>query len=293
MNFKQTTQRFLFASYLLSSFNVATASSHWDASQVRRYIHNSDLQWRSTWQHLSKFSFEETDKILDIGSGDGRHSAFLSMLVRQGSVLGIDPNPNMVSWAKKQYVQEEYPNLNFKQGDYIKNDVDGSFDAITGFFSFHLIPIEDRDQAIKNLFEHLNPDGRIIMIIPPDAEQSNPKYFQAIGQTLSSDKWKTYFSSKKGSFHWETEDKIRERFEKLPFATVEVEYVSSQDPFVDKVEFVNWILGTFDFPQRVPENLRRELVEDVLDKYVELDPSALQDGAYYGKWGRYELFAKK
>lgn len=267
---------------------------HWDKHQVKQYVHNSDLQLRSNMQHISNNlnAFIKAKSVLDIGSGDGRMSSIVSNLV-SGQVIGLEPNSNMLSWAKSQYCVEDYPNISFQKGSYSSINYENKFDLVTGFFSFHILDPEKRDDALVAIHKSLRSGGSLVMTIPPSFE-GNPEFSQAVGTTLFSKKWKKYFENRKASFKFETLTQLKKRFFNSPFSNVAVNFKESRDPFVGKNEFVNWILGTMDFIQDVPSELRSKLASEIIEEYVRLRPDALsKDDIYYASWGRIEVFAVK
>jgi|GEM_PF-5791685 len=105
------------------------AGSHWDEEQVVDYVHHSELQRRSSWHLLSQIKFDGNENVLDVGCGDGRNTAWIAWLVRQGNVIGIDPSVSMIAWAKKQYHPFEFPNLTFADGD-ANHLPEGIFDTL-------------------------------------------------------------------------------------------------------------------------------------------------------------------
>lgn len=91
--------------------------SQWNEEQVVDYLYHSDYQRRASWHLLSQVRFKGDEKVLDVGCGDGRNTAWLARLVRKGHVIGIDPSDAMITWAKKQYHPFEFPNISFIDGD--------------------------------------------------------------------------------------------------------------------------------------------------------------------------------
>ena len=286
-----------FASILILSLFVSTlssASGYWDHEQTRHYVHNSDLQMRSNWQFISSLLtvIKGNEKLLDIGSGDGRMSSLMANLLKRGEVVGIESNENMRNWAKNQYGKDEYPNLSFKEGSYLSIKEEEEFGLVTAFFSFNSLAIDKRDQALSVIYRALKPSGRLIMTIRP-ASDSNPIFAKAIEKTISASKWRKYFNNRKEKLKYETIEELKDRFDRSPFEYSTINFKASKDPFVDKTEFINWILGSVDFILAVPSKLRSQLANDIIDKYIELKPDAKANKVYYGEWGRIEIVAKK
>ena len=284
----------LFLYHFLCATTFAAPSKHWDRDQTKRYAHNSDLQLRSNWQFLSGFlsMFKGNEKILDIGSGDGKMSSFLAGLVKKGEVIGLEPNNHMRAWANKQYCQEEYPNLSFKEGSYSTINEEEVYKFATAFFSFHTLELSKRDAALSSIYKALKPSGRLIMTIAP-GPNSNPMFAKAISRAQLHERWKLYFRNRQANLKFESIDEIRDRLERSPFEESSVSFKKSKDPFVDKIEFAEWILGTMEFIQEVPSEHRLELANYIIDQYVELKPDAKANGVYFGAWGRIEVVAKK
>ena len=92
-------------------------------------------------------------RILDIGSGTGHH---VSNFVANGySTIGIDISPAMVSKAK-----ENYPDLEFKQGDILETMIFGanSFTHITCLY-FTIYYIKNKRLFFENCIHWLRPGG--------------------------------------------------------------------------------------------------------------------------------------
>ena len=79
-------------------------------------------------------------------------------------VTAVDPNLNMLTIACSLGVSE---GIDFQPGSYESlENVHGPFDLITGFFSFHLVHPEKRNDAIERMLGLLANDGQIALVYP-------------------------------------------------------------------------------------------------------------------------------
>lgn len=73
---------------------------------------------------------QPTDRVLDVGCGDGKFTE--NFLPAIGSVLGIDASPSMIESAKKDYgsPKAEFRIVDCRYLDKEKDIVDGSWDKV-------------------------------------------------------------------------------------------------------------------------------------------------------------------
>lgn len=60
------------------------------------YARNSTFQKTAAYDYIQKITFHETDRILDIGCGEGSITLDLAKKVPQGFAVGLDFSPDMV-----------------------------------------------------------------------------------------------------------------------------------------------------------------------------------------------------
>jgi trans-aconitate 2-methyltransferase len=280
-------KRFLILSAIFST--SLFAGSHWDEEQVVDYVHHSELQRRSSWHLLSQVTFDGDENVLDVGCGDGRNSAWIAWLVRQGNVIGIDPSVAMITWAKKQYHPFEFPNLVFTDGD-ANHLPEGIFDTITSFFSLHVV--EDKQAAIRGFFDTLSEKGRVIAVIPPIAK--NLEFAEAVRDTMQNPHWKGYFKDFQSTFRFENLDTYVNFFKNAGFSILQAQDVPSVDPFVNREEAINWFKGTWPHIHYLLKEFRTDFISEIIDRYIEKRPTACtEDGVLYFYWGHYEIVAQK
>jgi trans-aconitate 2-methyltransferase len=277
------------SSIFLLLFSSLCAGSHWDEEQVIQYVHHSELQRRSSWHLLSQIHFTGNENILDVGCGDGRNTACLAWLVRNGTVIGIDPSAAMIAWAKKQYHPFEFPNLSFMEGDAHRLPSE-LFDVITSFFSLHIV--KDKQSAIQGFFDGLSSGGTVIAVIPPFS--NNQEWADAVKETMHSVRWQQYFKDFQSSFRFENLQAYIAYFEAAGFSITHAKDIPSIDPFVNRDEAINWFQGTWPHVHYIPKELRTEFIADMIDRYIQKRPSACSDeGVISFYWGHYEIIAQK
>ena len=105
-------------------------------------------------------------KVLDLGAGTGRPTA--ELLAAAGhDVTGYDVAPKMVELARTQV-----PAARFELGDMRELSYeDGSWDAITAFFSMLQLPRAEQETMLGRLAAWLKPGGRLVFAtVPADVD---------------------------------------------------------------------------------------------------------------------------
>lgn len=115
-------------------------------------------------------------RVLEMGSGTGRATAFLSQSAAR--VVAFDLSPELADVARRRFVDN--PSVSFFVSDmrYLKLGV--RFDLITAVDDpfVHLIEDEDRQSAFSTAAAHLAPSGRFLL----DAAWMSPGQRRAAGR---------------------------------------------------------------------------------------------------------------
>ena len=88
--------------------------TEWDAAA---YNKQSALQKWLADNHLASLSLEGTERVLDLGCGDGKITAEIADRLPHGSVLGVDPSTAMIAFARQHYRAPARTNLDFAVAD--------------------------------------------------------------------------------------------------------------------------------------------------------------------------------
>ena len=102
------------------------------------------------------------EAILDLGCGTGELSAYLAELVGQdGKVVAVDPDIDRIKVAREAH--SAVKNLTFHEGSAANFPGMGSetFDII--FCNLVIRWVQDKAEALKNMFNSLKPSGKIVM----------------------------------------------------------------------------------------------------------------------------------
>lgn len=262
--------------------------TYWDTRLVRLYVHNSELQrrWALAFLASNLQQLNGDEKILDIGCGDGKITADVSKFIPQGHILGIDPSVPMLSWAKKQYSVVEYPNLTFHAGGFLESNTSESFDVIIS--NCALQHCSDQLQAFKNLSKLLKPNGKLWIMVPA---LDNQAWKQARKIVQTSPKWASYWKNIPPR-KFLTIEEYRKLLSEVGLELQRIERIQTQDPFIDREEFLNFLLGTFT--PAVPTDQARDFYNEMIEEYIRLLPEAINtEGVIEVRFGRIEIEAVK
>lgn len=131
---------------------------------------------------LSRYKFvakmlEGSDRVLEVGCGDGFGSRIVAQAV--GALTGIDIEPDFISSAQET-TDDRFP-IMFKVHDIMVGPLPGSFDSMYSIDVLEHIPAEKEDQFLSNMIASLDPDGVCIIGMPSLESQSYASEFSRMG----------------------------------------------------------------------------------------------------------------
>lgn len=160
-------------------------SKTWDAETYKK---TSKTQTSLALSILENVSFRGNEKVLDVGCGDGRITAYIAtQLVPQGKALGIDASDNMIGLAKENFPSQQFQNLSFELLPVQKLNLLQQFDVVVSFNALHWV--KEQIQALKNIYNALKPEGRAIILIHPRVEH----IWGPMERVSQDPKWQSYF----------------------------------------------------------------------------------------------------
>ncbi|MGQ3890694.1 class I SAM-dependent methyltransferase [Legionella sp. CNM-4043-24] len=134
-------------------------NQEWPAND---YAIGSFIQASIANQHLNAVHCRPTDRVLDIGCGNGAYTRNILNLVPDGSVLGIDPSENMLKLAHE--IIQEYPGFSIKKDDVLSMNFQSEFDYAVSFWCLQWV--NNIVEAFANIVNALKPGGRFFTLFP-------------------------------------------------------------------------------------------------------------------------------
>ncbi len=135
------------------------SSRDWPAND---YAIGSYVQATVADHYLSELKIKPTDRVLDIGCGDGSYTCKIIDRVPQGSVLGIDASASMLDLAKE--ISIKHPNFSVKKADVLDMGFESQFDYIVSFWCLQWI--NDIHKAFSNITKALRDNGQFFTLFP-------------------------------------------------------------------------------------------------------------------------------
>lgn len=167
--------------------------TEWDASE---YAKVSALQQQMAAEVLSLVHLSGTERVLDIGCGNGKVTAEIAARVPQGSVLGVDSSRDMIAFASSHFDPTVWSNLGFEVADARRLPFREEFDLIVSFNALHWLP--EQEQALRSIHSAMKPRGAAQLRLVPKGERKSLE--DVIEETCRSPRWRQYFTEFKDPY---------------------------------------------------------------------------------------------
>ena len=193
---------------------------------------------------LALLRLRATERVLDVGCGDGRISAAIAEKIPEGSVMGVDPSKDMIAFAATHFASDRRPNLHFAVADARAMTFPTPFDLVVSFNALHWIP--QQDAALRAIRRAMQPDARAQLRLVPMGERKSLE--TVLEETRKSPPWAGYFAAFSDPYLRLTPDEYAATAQRNGFKVIDIRTApkswdfKSRDAFFafGSVTFVEW-----------------------------------------------------
>ena len=235
--------------------------TEWNAAE---YSRRSSLQEAMAQAVIALLDLEDSERILDVGCGDGKITAEIASRVSRGSVVGVDPSGEMINFAQSHFGPATRPNLRFQVADARSLPFKNEFDLVVSFNALHWIP--DQDAVLSSIHSALISGGRAqLRLVAAGARESLEN---VVEETRRTSKWSAYFQDFHDPYLHLTSDEYAAVAERNDFRVLHVNTRDYAWDFGSRAAFAAFCaVGCVEWTRRLPAAERPKFINDVLDRY--------------------------
>ncbi len=210
---------------------------------------------------LSLLDLKGTERVLDLGCGNGIVTAQIAALVPSGSVLGVDSSADMIAFASEHF---DRTNLRFETADIRHLRFHEEFDVVVSFNALHWIP--DQEHALRSIHSAMKPSAWAQLRLVPKGERKSLE--DVIEETRLSSRWDLYFEGFRDPYLHLTPEQYAALAEENGFRIQRVHTSDKAWDFQSRDAFMASCAVTLvEWTKMLPEGEKPAFVADVLDRY--------------------------
>lgn len=258
----------------------------WNAVE---YAKSSGVQQQWARELISKLKLKGNEKLLDIGSGDGKVTAEIASYLPNGSVVGIDSSEAMIALSQSKFSTDVFPNLQFQKSDARRLMFENEFDVIFSNAALHWIL--DQRPVLQGIYKSLKCSGRILLQMGGRGNAAD--VFAVFDKLIETNNWHNYFQKFTFPYGFYDTEEYRQWLCEAGFKAKRIELIPKDAVHQDRTAFEGWIRTTWlPYTQRVPEEIRDIFIGQLIDEYLQ-NYSVDENGMIHVKMMRLEVEAVK
>lgn len=235
--------------------------AEWDAAE---YVRQSGLQQAMADEVLASLDIAGSERILDVGCGDGRITAEIAVRAPRGSVIGVDRSHDMISFASKHFGSAPQSNLRFEVADALNLPFRNEFDLVVSFNALHWLP--KQGEALRSIRSAIKPGGLAQLRLVPKGERKSLE--DVLEETRTSSRWADYFREFHDPYLHLTPEQYAQLAEQNGLDVRRIHTAAKTWDFKSREAFFAFGTVTFvEWTRLLPESEKAEFITDVLDRY--------------------------
>jgi trans-aconitate 2-methyltransferase len=232
--------------------------TEWDAAN---YVRRSGLQEAMAAEVLAQLYLAGSERVLDIGCGDGRITAGIASRLPQGSVVGVDASREMIGFAKEH---ASLPNLEFQVANAANLPFHEEFDLVVSINALHWLP--DPGPPLRSIRAAMKPSGTAQLRLVADGERKSLE--TVIEETRRSERWAGYFRGFHDPYLHLTPEQYAAAAERNGLHVERTHVGSKAWDFQTRENFFASCKVTLvEWTRRLPEADKGRFINEVLDRY--------------------------
>ncbi|MBN1194173.1 MAG: methyltransferase domain-containing protein [Methanomicrobiaceae archaeon] len=253
------------------------------------YHTHSSAQEAWAQELFPKLGLTGSERLLDLGCGDGKVTAALSRRIPDGVVIGLDRSPGMISFARSAYPEQQYRNLSFLQGDFTDPGFTNAFDVVFSNAALHWAT--DHRPVLEGIARALAPGGRCLLQMGGRGNAAD--ILAAVEHVAGLKPWKKYFTGFSFPYGFYGPEEYREWLAAAGLAGGQCRLFEKDMIQPDAGGLAGWIRTTWHpYTKRVPEEKREEFIAAIVTSYLDRFPPDSQNRIHV-RMMRLEVAAEK
>ena len=256
----------------------------WNADE---YASQSKAQAIWARELLDTITLRGHEHILDIGCGDGKHTAMLAERVPDGRVVGMDRSEDMVAHARDTYGNKT-DTLRFETSDASNLPYENEFDFIFSNACLHWI--RDHGPVLKGIDKALRPGGRILLSMGGKGNIATVE--PTVRSVMECPEWREFFVNFEPTYGFHGPEEYEPWLDATHLRPTRIELIP-KDMMHTPAQFEGWFCTTgLPYTQCIPEDQRDTFIADVIERYHTVNP-VHADGLFHTPMIRLEIEADK
>jgi len=243
----------------------------WDALDYQK---SSAAQLKLGRELIAKLGLKGSEHVLDIGCGDGKVTAEIAARLPQGSVTGIDSSQEMIGLARRTFAPDEFSNLRFIHLDARELNFHSEFDIVFSNAVLHWI--SDHRSVLKGIYTSLKTPGRLLLQMGGRGNVSDVT--KTVLGIIAQPEWSPFFRDFTPPYSFYGTEDYNIWLPEAGFKPLRIELIARDMTQPGREGLAGWFRTTWHpFIHRVPEIMRQNFVNEVMDQYLHQHPADAED----------------
>jgi trans-aconitate 2-methyltransferase len=203
------------------------------------YSRHSSEQAKWARELIAKLNLQRTERVLDMGCGDGKVTVELASSLLQGSVLRIDSSPEMIAFAKDAFM-DKFVNLAFQCVDVRRTSFTREFDIVFSNATLHWVA--DHASVLAKIRQSLGPLGMVLLQTAGKGNASAA--VEVVNGMIRHEPWRAHFHDFPFPCTLYTDDEYKKLIKAAGFAVKRIELFPKTMLHKGREGFSGWIRTT-------------------------------------------------
>lgn len=224
---------------------------------------------------LALLRLKGSERVLDIGCGDGRVTSEIASRVPHGSVIGVDASGDMIAFASEHGAR---PNLGFQVANAANLPFHKEFDLIVSFNALHWLP--DPDPPLRCIRAAMKSTAQAQLRLVPDGKRKSLE--TVIEETRKTARWASYFQDFRDPYLHLTPEAYAQAAERNGLGVEHIQVSSKSWDFQTRENFfASCNVTLVEWTRMLPAEEKAAFINDVLDRYQEVAADTPAEAHYF------------
>jgi trans-aconitate 2-methyltransferase len=253
------------------------------------YARSSGIQQKWARELIRKLGLIGNERLLDIGSGDGKVTAEIASLLLDGFVVGIDNSEDMIKLSQGTYSADVDANLRFQLEDACSLPFENEFDIVFSNAALHWV--SDHRPVLCGIYKSLKHGGKILLQM--GGRGNAGEVMNALDRLLNREEWAEYFRGFNFSYGFYSPDEYSVWLLESGLNVKRAELIPKIAAHQGLEGFKSWIRTTWlPYTHQLPDEKREPFISQLADEYIKRHP-ADEDNIVRVNMVRLEIEAQK